>query len=501
MCPTPFLLRVSMSFAPDMSLSGRLSDVALGMPITADLSRSDLLLLRPVNARAMEVVAQARPHSISSLHTENLVGQTLTGREVPLIFEAQRRRRGLHAQMDLPSGAPVVQDARPILDATGRVLGMLSIETSLIQLERHRHRHITFRRAVDWLKHMCVQGDLTSAANLSPFQEMDGIVLVDVQLRITYLSGIANNLYRRLGYMEDLRGRPLNYLHIGDDVLAITAMQTRKGVEQESKFGDLEWVRKALPLWAPPHFGSVLHRFARVGASTDMAGVIIMVHDATDERRKKAELEVKSTMIQEVHHRVKNNLQNVAAVLRMQQRRATEAETRHALSEAISRILSVAVIHEFLSLDETQSINVRDVCQRIVTQTRQALAPGQFVEFSVEGPAIYLPSQQATAIALVINELVQNALEHGYEHRAHGQIKLVLTDGGDSVKLEICDDGEPLSADFDFSNTTSLGLQIVRSLVQADLRGEISLENQPERGVVATVEFPKAVIGAGSTVR
>ena len=490
-----------MSVAPGVSFSGRLSDVALGMPITADLSRSDLLLLRPLHARALQVVAQARPHSISSLHTEDLVGETLTTREIPLIFDAFRRRRRLQSQLDLSSGAPVVQDVRPILDAAGQVQGLLSVETSLIQLERHRHRHITFRRAVDWLKHMCVEGELISAANLSPFQEMDGILLVDAQLRITYLSGIANNLYRRLGYMEDLRGRPLNYLHIGDDLLAITAMQNRHGVEQESRLGDLEWVRKALPLWAPPNLGGMLHRFAKVGAPVDTAGVIIMVHDATDERRKKAELEVKSTMIQEVHHRVKNNLQNVAALLRMQQRRAHEAETRQALSEAISRILSVAVIHEFLSLDETQSINVRDVCQRIVSQTRQALAPGQSVEFSIEGPAIYLPSQQATATALVINELVQNALEHGYEHQSHGQIKLVLTDGGDGVKLEICDDGEPLSADFDFGSTTSLGLQIVRSLVQADLRGEITLENQPERGVVATVVFPKAVIGSGAAGR
>ena len=76
------------------------------------------------------------------------------------------------------------------------------------------------------------------------------------------------------------------------------------------------------------------------------------------------------------------------------------------------------MIHEFLSLDESQSINVRDVCQRIVTQTRQVMAPGQQIEFLIEGPAIYLPSQQATASALVINELMQNALEHGFEHRA-----------------------------------------------------------------------------------
>ncbi|MCU0510115.1 MAG: ATP-binding protein, partial [Anaerolineae bacterium] len=107
-------------------------------------------------------------------------------------------------------------------------------------------------------------------------------------------------------------------------------------------------------------------------------------------------------------------------------------------------------------------------------------------------------SQQATATALVINELVQNALEHGYETRQQGQIKLVLTDGGDSVKLEVCDDGEPLQEGFDLGNTNSLGLQIVRSLVQADLRGEIRLENDAERGVVATVTYPKAVISASA---
>lgn len=487
-----------MSVASVSAPGTLLRDVELGMPITADLSRSDLLLLRPLNAHQVQVVAQARPRSISPVHTENLAGLILGQRDAPMAFEALRHRRNFHSQIELPSGAPVQEDARPIYGEGGELLGLLSIRTSLIQIERHRHRHKSFRRAIEWLKAMCVQGELAGAANLSPFQEMDGILMVDTQLKITYLSGIAGNLYRRLGYMEDLRGRPLNYLHTGDDVLAITAMQTRQGVEQEFKSGDFEWVRKAMAIWAPPTFRGMLARLTAKHTPGDVGAVLIMVHDATEERRKRAELEVKSTMIQEVHHRVKNNLQNVAAVLRMQQRRAREVETKQALTEAISRILSVAVIHEFLSLDESQSINVRDVCQRIITQTRQLMTPGQEVEFVIEGPAIYLPSAQATAIALVINELVQNALEHGYEHRAHGLIKVVLTDGGDSVKLEVCDDGEPLSTDFDLALTTSLGLQIVRSLVQADLRGEIRLENDPERGVVATVIFPKAVISAAA---
>jgi two-component system, sensor histidine kinase PdtaS len=487
-----------MSVASVSAPVGRLHDVELGMPLTADLSRSDLLLLRPLNAHQLKVVAQARPRSISPLHNDDIVGDTLTPREASVAFDALRHHRAVRSNTDLPSGAPVVEDVRPIFGEGGELAGLLSIRTSLIQVERHRHRHATFQRAIDWLKAMCALGELTGAAGLSPFQEMDGILLVDPQLRITYLSGIAGNLYRRLGYMEDLRGRHLNYLHTGDDVLAITAMQTRQGVEQESKFGEFEWVRKAIAIWAPPTLKGMVHRLRVKHTPGDVGGVLILIHDATEERRKKAELEVKSTMIQEVHHRVKNNLQNVAAVLRMQQRRATETETKQALTEAISRILSVAVIHEFLSLDESQSINVRDVCQRIVTQSRQLMTPNQRIELMVEGPAIYLPSAQATATALVINELVQNALEHGYEHREQGQIKVVLTDGGDSVKLEVCDDGEPLSTDFDLAGSTSLGLQIVRSLVQADLRGEIRLENDPARGVVATVIFPKSVITAGT---
>ena len=166
-----------------------------------------------------------------------------------------------------------------------------------------------------------------------------------------------------------------------------------------------------------------------------------------------------------------------------------------AINEAVSRILSVAVIHEFLSRHEAQAINVRDVCQRIITQSRQvAVTPGKQINFSLDGPNIYLPSQQATACALIINELIQNAVEHGFENQGHGQIKLVLIDGGDQVKLDIWDDGDRLPDDFSLTTTNSLGLQIVRSLVQDDLHGKLALANR-DGGVVASVQFPKLVLG------
>jgi two-component sensor histidine kinase len=196
-------------------------------------------------------------------------------------------------------------------------------------------------------------------------------------------------------------------------------------------------------------------------------------------------------MIQEVHHRVKNNLQTIAATLRMQARRTHEPSALQAINEAITRILSVAVIHEFLSKDERQSINIREICQRIIGQSRQVSAmPGQNISFAVDGPSIYLPSQQATASALVINELIQNAVEHGFEISKQGHVNVLLADGGDIVRIEVRNDGDQLPPNFDMTQTNSLGLQIVRTLVQGDLHGKLELRNEGDE-VVASVEFPK----------
>ena len=100
----------------------------------------------------------------------------------------------------------------------------------------------------------------------------------------------------------------------------------------------------------------------------------------------------------------------------MQSRRSTNPDVQLQLTEAVNRVLAVAVIHEFLSRESDQSINIREVCQRIVTQTqRAAVLPDKEITLRIQGPAIYLPSQQATACALVANELLLNAVEHAFE--------------------------------------------------------------------------------------
>jgi two-component sensor histidine kinase len=230
-----------------------------------------------------------------------------------------------------------------------------------------------------------------------------------------------------------------------------------------------------------------------------LIAAFLLVHDDTEARQRTRELMIKATMIKEMHHRVKNDLQTVASLLRMQTRRMQTAEAKSALGEAVNRILSIAVIHEFLSEQDTRVINIREVAQRIIQQMEQGvLDPERRIALKLSGPNIFLPARQATSCALVINELLQNALEHGYDARGMGgTIALTFQDHGDAVGLIVHDDGRGLPADFSLQRVDSLGLRIVQMLVTEDLKGQIELHS--DQGVSAIVRFPKIPLGGEET--
>ncbi|MBI3943293.1 MAG: sensor histidine kinase, partial [Chloroflexi bacterium] len=199
-------------------------------------------------------------------------------------------------------------------------------------------------------------------------------------------------------------------------------------------------------------------------------------------------------------HRVKNNLATVAAILRMQARRVDDPEARRILEEAVGRVQSVSTVHEFLSAPESRVINIKDLSNRILRQTigipdesQGIVPPDKTIQYHIRGPNVYLPAQQATACALVVNELLQNAVEHAYTRAEAGLVEVELQDLGDNVSITIRDDGEGLPQGFNPKVEGGLGLQIVRTLVQDDLRGHF--EMRTENGTAAIVTFPKGRIG------
>jgi two-component sensor histidine kinase len=170
------------------------------------------------------------------------------------------------------------------------------------------------------------------------------------------------------------------------------------------------------------------------------------------------------------------------------------------LRESVGRIISIAVVHEFLSHDDNSVINIHEVSNRILGEVRTGvLDHTRPINLSLEGTRNFLlPAQQATSCALIVNELVQNAVEHAFIGLPGGSIVVRLAEQGDSLYIEIVDDGRGLPEGFLSSGQQGgLGLQIVRSLVREDLKGEFELLPAVNgHGVRAVVSFPKWIAKA-----
>ncbi|MCB0195286.1 MAG: sensor histidine kinase, partial [Anaerolineae bacterium] len=379
-----------------------------------------------------------------------------------------------------------------------KVIAALIVVTNLIEYERHRLRSRIYQHALQGLQQMLIGGQVVGAEDLEPFGEQDGILYVDEFGIIRYASGIAANLFRRVGYKETLVGRPLPDIETDEEELRLTTIAQKRCVQLESKEADRYWIRKAIPIFSyPSQTWPFLRLFERVSPGK-MDGILLLVHDDTDIRRQDEEMRIKNAMIQEVHHRVKNNLQTIAGLIRMQARRVKSEEARLILDETLSRILSVAVIHEFLSSDDANIINIKEVGNRIVGQLQYGmLSPEKQVKIELVGEAIYLPARQATSCALIINELVQNSIEHGFEEKKAGLIRVNLEDDGDEVIITVADNGDGVSGDFNMDKSESLGLQIVKILVEGDLKGKIQLGKgiDEEDGLSIRITFSKTIFG------
>ncbi|MBW7928942.1 MAG: GAF domain-containing protein [Fimbriimonadaceae bacterium] len=181
-----------------------------------------------------------------------------------------------------------------------------------------------------------------------------------------------------------------------------------------------------------------------------------------------AKLQVRNTLMQEMHHRVKNNLQQVASLLRLQLRQSHYKTLEEALTDSLARILAIAAVHDLLSREDLDHVGVRTIAEALVEYVRQSfLPPGKQIVFDVRGDDVHLNMTQATQVALVLNELIQNAVEHGFKHSDNGEIHVTVEDQDGSIGLWVSNSGDPLPSGFDVAMQSHLGLQIVENLSRA----------------------------------
>lgn len=206
-----------------------------------------------------------------------------------------------------------------------------------------------------------------------------------------------------------------------------------------------------------------------------------------------AKLMVKSAVVQEMHHRVKNNLQQIVSLVRLEMRFGKYTTVEDALNDTLSRILAISSVHELLTRDDLDSVSVKKVAESILHATQQSIVPpGKTIHTRVDGDDFILHLTKATSMALVLNELVQNAVEHGFRTLNAGRIHIHLHEDETEQRLTVVNDGEPLPEGFTPKGSDRLGLSIVETLVRGDLQGTFTLENAPDgSGILATVVLPR----------
>jgi len=191
-----------------------------------------------------------------------------------------------------------------------------------------------------------------------------------------------------------------------------------------------------------------------------------------------AKLQVRHTLMQEMHHRVKNNLQQVVSLLRLQLRHRHYTSIEHAITDSLNRIVAIASVHDLLSREDLDHVGLKSIAETLVHHQQQSfISPDKRIQFDVRGDEVRLNMTQANQIALVLNELISNAVEHGFHVSNQGEMHVNIEDLDDRVGVWVSNNGDPVAEDFDLSEDGHLGLQIVSNLARA-LGGQFKLENR-----------------------
>ena len=209
-----------------------------------------------------------------------------------------------------------------------------------------------------------------------------------------------------------------------------------------------------------------------------------------------ARLVINAAVVREMHHRVKNNLQTIVMLLRLQMSAARNLRAEDVLAETINRILSIAAVHETLSEQGLRVVDVKNVLERVTRSIGETmLTAGQGIFIAVTGDRLVLPSREATSLSLATSELVQNAVEHAFTGRNNGRILVQLQVGPGESAVIVEDDG--IGNTRTQAPTKGLGLQIVETLIHDDLKGCFELIGSPA-GTRAIIRFP-SLASTGAT--
>jgi two-component system, sensor histidine kinase PdtaS len=449
-----------------------LASVADNLQLVADLGYGDVALALPQADGALAVAADARPVTAVAAVASSRVGKTLSQKDEPEAYEALRSGTAVRgARRRTTRGISFTTSAYPI--GSPDIIAVVLRDLTQQVVEAPGKMEVGYMQVAEDLLGVLAHGPLVDVVSGEPFSTVrragDGFLRIATDGTVEYASPNAVNILSVAGHEGAVVGTPASALPGGATAIApVLKHPGALGVEAEVGGRWLSYRALSLP-----------------------RGVFALVQDVTEARRHEQELKVKEATIREVHHRVKNNLQTIASLLRIQARRASSEEVTRALREAGERIGSMAVVHEMLAGSTAESVDFADAAATVVDMVRQSVVgPDAAIEVCVEGSTGDVPASMATSLALVTAELVHNAIEHGLGPSQSGRVTVTMRRQPGEVTLTVRDDGAGLPEGFDVETSANLGLAIVKTVVEDDLRGRLSVGSAAGRGTTVTIRVP-----------
>lgn len=448
-----------------------ITSMAVSLQPIANLEEADVFVDCPTSDGDAIVVAEAKPQGVPSSYKKTVVGLLAKPENEPAV--ARTMKLGVTTkQMKAVTqeSTHVIQSVEPISHA-GKVIGVLIIEKHADEQQRVRERlHFSeqsFERMAQAITHM------TDENNWLPECIDEALLIVNRAGVVTFRNSLAHELYTKLGYVDDILGQKYENIRLTGSV--------RAECDPPEGYSAVETI-----------VGQYSLSIKRIQIQSGDIAFAIIMRDITFMREQEKQLILKSVAIKEMHHRVKNNLQTIASLLRLQIRRSGNEITRRVLTESMNRILSIAATHELLAQSGVDQVMIGEVIVNIKNNAVRYFAP-QHLELSIslEGDDFKVDSDIATSVALVINELLQNSLKYAFVGRKKGRIRILVTGGELYSCIEVTDDG--CGFDINKINNDRLGLSIVQTLVKDKLRGKLAMDSN-SNGTHVSFDFKNQIM-------
>ncbi len=460
--------------------------------LLADLAFADIVWWVPTASGSFVAVAHSRPSSAATLFYRDFVGHEIKPEwrnQVTQAFETSQIVDT--AAPDWYEETPTRVRAVPVLrrlsssgsETAPSPAAVVTRHTNLSEARSPSRQELTFNQCANDLFAMIATGDFPdlgapSGPRRGAPRASDGLIRLDVDGTVTFASPNGLSAFNRIGFVGELEGESLAEVttELLKGKLIIDESLPLVVTGRAPWRTDIEARGVTLTLRAIP----IRHRGERVGA-------MVLVRDVTEVRHQEQELITKDATIREIHHRVKNNLQTVASLLRIQARRAHSEASKDALTQAMRRVTAIAVVHDTLSEGLSQNVDFDDVFDRVLMLIAEVASSHNTTVRPVKsGTFGTLPSEYATPLALALTELVTNAVEHGLAGR-DGEVEISAKRKSDKLSVKVRDNGVGLG---EGKVGSGLGTQIVRTLIQGELGGTIDWHTLEGEGTEVTIEMP-----------